>query len=504
MPKLLAAAACACLFGVVGTARADGLDSVRARGEIVWGGDQEGGGPYVYPDPNKPSQVTGFEVDLMNSLAKRLGVQARFRQCEWTSLPLLLSRGDIDTIVNGYELTKPRLASMIATVPYYVYELQLIARRDNDSIHSWDDLKTPGPAGKRRIGVMPGTAAETYVRHTLGDAVELRNSYSGTTDALQDVTNGRLDATVQDLPAAIFYRKSYAQLHFVGQPVGRGYYVVYLRPGEERLRDALNDGVRALLKNGQLQAIYERYGLWNRTQEDLQRTVNEAPEQLVSGGEEEPSFAAKLTLLLQAAGLTVVLSLLAMPLAIATGLTIALGRLYGPMPLRPLLTAYVEILRGTPLLFQLFVLYYTLPMMPGIHLRLPALWAAVVGLAMNYSAYESEIYRTGLLAIPVGQMEAALSLGMSRATALWRIIIPQAVRLVVPPVTNDFIALFKDTSLCSTITLVELTKEYYILTNSYRGYGQIALVTAALYLLMSYPLSLLARRLERRSPKVVM
>ncbi len=123
---------------------------------------------------------------------------------------------------------------------------------------------------------------------------------------------------------------------------------------------------------------------------------------------------------------------------------------------------------------------------------------------MNYSAYESEIYRTGLLAIPVGQMEAALSLGMSRATALWRIVIPQAVRLVVPPVTNDFIALFKDTSLCSTITLVELTKEYYILTNSYGGYGQIALVTAVLYLLMSYPLSLLARRLERRTPKVVM
>lgn len=499
MPKLRAIAVCAGLFCLVGSAVADGLDDVRARGELVWGGDEEGGGPYVYPDPNRPAQVIGFEVELMDRLAAQLGVKARFRQCDWTTLPLLLHRGDIDAVVNGYELTKPRLHSMIATVPYYVYELQLISRKDDTSIQSWDDLKKPGPTGKRRIGVMPNTAAETYVLKTLGNAVDLHNSYGGTTDALLDVTNGRLDATVQDVPAAIFFQKRFDKLHFVDQPVGRGYYVMYLRPGEERLRDALNDGLRALLKSGELQAIYERYGLWTKAQQDLQRTAQLAPDQLVSHSDGEPTFADKVTLLVEAAGLTVVLSVLAMPMAIVVGLMIALGRLYGPPLFRPLLTAYVEILRGTPLLFQLFVLYYTLP---EIGLDLAPLWAAIIGLAMNYSAYESEIYRSGLLAIPAGQMEAALSLGMSRATALRRILVPQAVRLVVPPVTNDFIALFKDTSLCSTITLVELTKEYSMLTNSYGGYGQLALVTAALYLLMSYPLSLLARRLERRSPKV--
>jgi polar amino acid transport system substrate-binding protein len=503
MPRIMPLAIAALLF-LLPSVRADGLDQVKSRGALIWGGDQEGGGPYVYPDPKQPKQVTGFEVDLMNQLAARLGVTARFRQCEWTSLPLLLGRGDIDTVVNGYELTKPRLATMIATVPYYVYELQLITRSDDASIRSWDDLKKPGPNGKRRIGVMPNTAAETYIRNTLGDAVELRNSYSGTTDALLDLTNGRLDASVQDVPAAIFYKQRYNRLHFVGQPVGRGYYVIYLRPGDERLRDALNDGLRGLIKDGGLQAIYERYGLWSKTQEDLERTAQLSPDQLVSASGGEPTFADKFSLLLRAAGLTVILSLLSMPLAIIVGLAIALGRLYGPRPLRPILTTYVEILRGTPLLFQLFVLYYTLPTLPGIGLNLSPFWAAVIGLAMNYSAYESEIYRSGLLAIPVGQMEAALSLGMSRALALRRILVPQAVRLVVPPVTNDFIALFKDTSLCSTITLVELTKEYSILTNSYGGYAQIALVTAALYLLMSYPLSLLARRLERRSAKVAM
>jgi polar amino acid transport system substrate-binding protein len=199
-------------------------------------------------------------------------------------------------------------------------------------------------------------------------------------------------------------------------------------------------------------------------------------------------------IILEAAGMTVLLSCLAMPLAVIAGLFVALVRLYGPKPLRGLFTAYVEVLRGTPLMLQLYALYYAIPPALGFHVN--AFTIAVLGLALNYSAYESEIYRAGLLAIPAGQMEAALALGMTRRTALRRIIIPQAVRLVIPPVTNDFIALFKDTSLCSVITVVELSKQYNILVNSTNAYVELAILTALLYLAMSYPLSLLARRLE--------
>src|SRR5260370_5105136 len=146
-----------------------------------------------------------------------------------------------------------------------------------------------------------------------------------------------------------------------------------------------------------------------------------------------------------------------MPLAMLIGLLVAVARLYGPRWLDWLLGAYVELPRGTPILLQLFVIYYLLP---NVHIDLPALWAGVLGLAINYSAYEAENYRAGLLAIPRGQMEAALALGMSTATALRRVIVPQAVRIVIPPVTNDFIALFKDTSGCSVIAVVELTGRY--------------------------------------------
>jgi polar amino acid transport system substrate-binding protein len=128
----------------------------------------------------------------------------------------------------------------------------------------------------------------------------------------------------------------------------------------------------------------------------------------------------------------------------------------------------------------------------------PAFWTAILGLAINYSAYESEIYRAGLQAIPKGQMEAALSLGMSRVLALRRIVVPQAVRIVIPPVVNDFIALFKDTSVCSVVTIVELTKRFSVLSMSTQATVELMGMTAVLYLMMSYPMSIVSRRIEKR------
>src|SRR6185295_15066385 len=189
-----------------------------------------------------------------------------------------------------------------------------------------------------------------------------------------------------------------------------------------------------------------------------------------------------------------ILSVLSFPLAIGAGLLIALGRLYGPRWLRPVLVSYVEFLRGTPLMLQLYFIFFFLP---EIGIVVPAFWTAICGLAMNYSAYESEIYRAGLQAVPRGQMEAALSLGMSQRLALRRVVVPQAARIVIPPVVNDFIALFKDTSVCSVVTLVELTKRFSVLSQSTQATGELMILTALLYMLMSYPLSLLAARLER-------
>jgi polar amino acid transport system substrate-binding protein len=463
---------------------------------LTWGGDQEGGGPYIFPQPDDPNRVTGFEVDLMDEIAKLLGKQAHFRQCQWDNLPDLLRIGEIDCICNGYEFRESHLANKIATIPYYIYELQLVGRKEDAKLTSWDDLKKTDR--RRKIGVLQGSAAEDYVRKQLGDAVEVF-AYPGVTEALQEVVNRKLDATVQDLPPLVFYKDRYPTLRHVGAPVGRGYYVMYLQPGGEPLRDDINGALFTLINSGKIRKLYERYGIWNETQEKLgaENPAAQFVSTQVSGWE---VVERNLPILLEAAWQTVKLACTAMPLAVILGIAVALGRIYGPGFLRIPLAIYVEVLRGTPVLLQLFALFYLLP---SFGIRLHPFVAAVLGLGINYSAYEAEVFRLGLLAIPPGQMEAGLALGMTRREVLRRVIFPQAFRMVIPAVTNDFIALFKDTSVASMLTIVELTKRYAIVANSTGAYLELAIVTAILYLLMSYPLSLLARKLENRQAPAV-
>jgi polar amino acid transport system substrate-binding protein len=479
------------LLGLVLPARAgDTLEAVRASGRLTYGCDMEGGGPYAYPDPAAPGAVTGFEVELMDRLARDLRAKAVLSQAQWDTLLQVLDTGRIDLVVNGYEWTPRRAHDYLASRPYYIFQLQVIARRGGP-IRSWADLQRPKPDGGRwRVGVLGGSTADTFANQEGRGNVTVV-SYTGATDAMLSVVNGQLDATLQDVPAARFYKGQYPALELVGPPVGHGSYVLYLRKGDTALREALDRGIAHLVESGELRRLYEKYEIWTDAQEELARWD---PAQVANPGGQEiergwPLVAKYRGALGRASLMTLLLSLTSMPLAMALGLVVALGRLYGPTPVRWALAGYVELLRGTPLMLQLFVLFFLF--------KLPPWMAAIGGLAINYSAYEAEIYRAGLQAIPVGQMEAALALGMSRALALRRVIVPQAVRIVIPPVTNDFIALFKDTSVCSVITLVELSKQYQILANSTGGVLEFALASATIYLVMSLPLSWFSRWSER-------
>jgi polar amino acid transport system substrate-binding protein len=484
------------MVGCRPVAAEDSLSRVRCAGRLTYGCDAEGGGPYAYPNPERPSEVTGFEVELMELLAGELGPRPVLVQGQWDTLLPVLQTGRVDLVVNGYEWTPARAERYLATRPYYVFQLQLMAPRGGE-VRSWEQLLRPGPGGRRwRLGVLGGSAAEAFARQRGERTIEVLY-FNGATDAMMAVKNGQADATLQDLPAARFYRSEYPTLDLIGPPLGRGYYVIYLRKEDSSLAHALDRGLDRLIRSGELRRLYERYGIWTEAQRELSEGLRPSAESSATG---ETRRGWRLLVrygptLIEAAAMTVLLSATSMPLAMALGLLVALGRMYGPTPLRWLLAGYVEVLRGTPLMLQLFVLFFLLP---ELDIRLPALAAGIGGLAINYSAYEAEIYRAGLQAIPCGQMEAALALGMSRRLALRRVIVPQAVRIVIPPVTNDFIALFKDTSVCSVITLVELTKQYSILANSTGGVVEFAVATAALYMAMSLPLSWLSRWSERR------
>jgi polar amino acid transport system substrate-binding protein len=506
LPRIACVLSLASILFHAAAARADTLADIQIRGTLRWGADAEGGGPFVFPRDDDPSQVQGFEVELAELLAKQLGVNAEFQQGQWDKLPDLVERGDIDIVLNGYEWTPTWAKSHGATIPYYIYELQMLVRKNDARFTTFDDLAKPTGGKKNRIAVLGGSAAENFVREHFGNKVEVI-IYEGNTDAMRGVEldiDG-VDATLQDLPIAVFYEKQFPKLRRLGDPVAPGYYVILTRQADESLVKALNDAIVASWRDGSFPQILAKYGLWNETQQRRGLLSDErgnfkldpaAPDASSSGGGGYGgAFWNRIPLLVQAAGMTVFLAVASMPLALIAGLLIALGRLYGPKILGRVLALYVEVIRGTPLVLQLYLIFFLLP---ELGLSLPAVLAAILGLAINYSAYEAEIYRAGLQAIPRGQMEAGLSLGMSRWLTLRRIIVPQAMRIVIPPVTNDFIALFKDTAVCSVITVVELSKQYYIQARSTGEVVELGIVTAILYLAMSYPLSLYVSRMERR------
>jgi len=450
---------------------------------LRWAADAEGGAPYIFKDDANPEVNVGFEVDLARALAEALGRPIVFEQYEYKSLILGLERGDFDFAMNGLEITPDRLQRVRFSRPYYVYQLQLVVRADDDRFTSLEACRSRSAV----VGTLEETAAEKLLDRMGID----KRIYDGQVEPYMDLELGRLDAVLLDLPIAAYYARPNRKLKFVGKPLAAGYYAIAFRKDREALARQFDAALDRLAGDGRLQRIYEKWQIWNDDQDDVLSTGRTAAS---AGPTPRWRLHDYLPLLAHGAWVTIQLSVLSMALAVVLGLPIAVARLSGTRWLAWPATVYVEFFRGIPMLLLLYFLYFGL----GHTLRLPAFWAAVLGFGLNYAAYEAEIYRAGIGAIPRGQWEAAASLGMSPALAFRRIILPQAVRVILPPMTSDFIALFKDTSLVSAIAVVELTKQYLILTKSSGGFLKIGLATAVLYLMMSVPLGYLSRQLEKR------
>ena len=486
IPSLLIGLAALLYWALPSRSQNSTLGTITQRGYLLWGSDAEGGAPYAFPDPKNPSRLTGFEVDIAHAIARELGVEARQVQNAWDSLIPALQRGDFDLAMNGIEITPQRSENVLFSFPYYVYTEQLVVRSDDTLIKDADGLK-----GKR-VGTLSGTVAQDILTAMGGVDVKV---YSGQVEPYEDLALGRLDAVLLDLPIAAYYAKPNPKLRYAGPPIGKGFYAIAMRRGDEELKRRIDGILKKLLVNGELKRIYEKWDMWNEAQGELSTIMEGTSGYAALRDAKKAPLSTFFPSLIRGAGITILISAASMTLAITLGLILTLLRLYGRPPFRTLASAYVEIYRGTPLLIQLYILYYGLP---NIGISLSPLLAAFLGLGMNYAAYESELYRAGVNAVAKGQMEAALSLGMPQALAIKRVVMPQAMRVALPGITNDFIALFKDSSLVSVIAMVELTKTYSILAATTLKFFELGLIVAILYFSMSYPLSLLARCLEEK------
>ena len=408
------------------------------RATLLWGGDAEGGAPFVEADPADASQVRGFDVEVAETIARGLGRQARFLQVQWSSIDQSVERGDCAIGLSGMEDTPARRARHSVTVPYFEFREVLAVRpEDRGRFSRLADLRG------RRVATLGATVAYDILVAARDPLGLIPVSYDDDVHPYSDLIAGRVDAVVLD--------------HIIDQ-------------------GALFRRVAGRAEDGPFEVGAQ----------------HAAP--LRDAAPLRPGVWAYLPSLGRAALITAVVSALAMAVAVVVGLVVASGRVYGPGPVRAVMTVYVEVIRGTPVLLQLFVLYYGLA---GL-VRLPAFLAAVLGLGLNYAAYEAEIYRSALEAVSRAQLEAARTLGFSEAQILRLVRGPQALRYALAPMTNDFVALLKDSSLVSVLTVVELTKQTAIYATNIGSWIVPGVLCGVVYLAMSLPLAQLGRRLERR------
>lgn len=479
--------------------------------ELRWAADVESGVPNVFFDPKDPEKITGFEYDIAKAIADDLNCDLKFFANDWEMLVPGLQREQYDLILNAIERNTwqrfDHKAGISLSIPYYVTHLQLVVLT-HSYMNKFSDCE-----GKT-IGILKQSwHAENTLKRFSNTQIVI---YDDEVKAYVDLKNKRLDGVLLDYPESYYYAAVNKDVRLIQEPIARLEYSVMVRAEDTQLLSQINASIQRLKNNGTLQSILENWNLWNAEtaaefgSDAAYHSPTTAFNTYITSVQETQEtthnfYWSCLPIFAKAAWITLSISISAMLLALLMGFPLAVMRTYGCWLVRNMVGLYIDSVRGTPLLVQLLLIFYGLPTLAP-HLPHPlSSWiclspfvAGVLALGINYSAYEAEIYRAGLLSVPTGQMEAARALGMTHYQALWHVVFPQTIRIVIPPVTNDFIMLLQDSSLVSMITIVELTRTYQCLAATYFNYLGTGLLVALFYLLLGFPFILLARRFEKR------
>jgi lysine-arginine-ornithine-binding protein len=455
-----------------------GLRRVRQSGELRIGTDA------TYPplESVEGDQFTGFDIDLGNAVARELGVKAKFVNAGFDGIFPALQNGTFDAVISSVTITPERSATMLFSDPYYDSGQLIAIRNDKQGINSPDELK-----GKK-VGVQINTTAQYDLEKRDGVQVAKYNTIDL---AMVDLINGRIDAVVGDAPVLKYMiRQSFRDLKTVGRRFTDEKFGIAIAQGNEDLLRGVNAALKKIKETGEYDQIHEKW-----FGEAAERAAEQEASRTKPKVFDFDLVKRTFPLFLRGVWLTAQLAFLSLLLGLPIGLLLALARVQSSKLLRAPAAVYVEVMRGTPLLVQILFIYFVLPY---FKIYLPAFTSGVIALTLNCAAYLAEIFRAGILSIDAGQMEAARSLGMSHAQAMRRIILPQTFRRVVPPLTNEGIALLKDSSLVSIIGLTELARSGQELASRYAAPLTIWPVVAILYLLLTFPLTRVAEYLERR------
>lgn len=438
--------------------------------------------PFSYHDP-ATGQLAGYDVDVARAVADKLGVRVEFTETPWDSIFAALEANRFDVVANQVTNTPERQAKYDLSEPYALGEGVIVTRASDNSITSLADLR-----GKKSAQSM--TSNWTQIARDAGARVE---SVDGFTQAIALLTQGRVDATVNDSIAVYAYlAKTGDKSVKIAAPAGHQSETVFAARKSSGLLPDLNKAIDELRADGTLTKISEKY---------LNANVTGAP---VTGPKEADHSTWRLIsdnlwpMAKAAITMTIPLTIISFAIGLAIALVVALARLSNNAALNSLARLYVSAIRGTPLLVQLFIVFFALP---ELHIKIDPFPAAVIAFSLNVGGYAAEIIRSAIQSIPKGQWEAAQTIGMGYATSLRRIVLPQAARVAVPPLSNTLISLVKDTSLASTILVTELLRTAQIAAaptfEFFAMYGTAAVYYWMICLVLSFAQNRLENRLER-------
>jgi His/Glu/Gln/Arg/opine family amino acid ABC transporter permease subunit len=476
MGRLLLAGALAiltCAEPLLAQAPPSALDRVRTSGRLRVGIDA------TYPPFGiaDGGEFSGFDVDIARAIARELGVEAELVNASFDGVFPALQNGSFDVVISAVTITPERAATMLFSDPYIAAGQQIVVRGDS-TIAGLDNLSG------RTVGVQINTTAQFVMEKRQGVALAKYNTIDL---ALLDLQNGRIDAVASDGPVLRYMvRRSFPRLKVAGPEYTADQFGVVLARTSDDLRRAVNAALWRLQDSGEYATVYAK---WFGPSADVGLT-SATPRAF------DPGILARTwSVFVRGVWMTATMAVASLLLGLPFGLCLALARVQSNRFFSAPAAVYVEVMRGTPLLVQILFVYFVLP---SVGINLPAYASGILALTLNASAYISEVIRAGIVSIDAGQMEAARALGMSYRQAMRRIILPQTFRRVVPPLTNEGIALLKDSSLVSVIGLTELARTGQELASRYAAPLTIWPLVALLYLVLTFPLTRMAEYLERR------
>jgi polar amino acid transport system substrate-binding protein len=462
---------------------------------VLIAGANIGNVPWEFQDT--AGELIGFEIDLVNEVAKRLNREIEIINIPFNGLFSAVQSSRIDIAISSITITEQRLTSVSFAQPYYDSDQSLTIRSDSN-ITSVNDLQD------EVVAVDTGSTGDIWASENQQQYgfKEIRR-YEGIAPAALDLQIGRVAGYISDIPAMQYYTKDKPELKVVERIRTGGSYSMMFRKDDE-LALSVNEIITTLKQEGLVNELHNKW--FGVLAEESTSTAKVTAMPGVKAGLllnfmdtflNKAVFVETLPMLLLGLTTTLKLGLASIVIGLFFGLLLALNRLYAPAIARVITKVYINVFRSIPLLVLLIVIFYALPF---VGISLSPFTAAATALIIVSSAYTAEIFRSGIEAIPKGQFEASQALGLSFAHMMKDVILPQATRIVIPPLTNNSINVIKDTALASVVAMPDLLKQA-TQAQAIAANPTPLIAAAGIYLLVLLPMVLAVSHLEKKYSK---